>query len=78
MLIITNPFIEKHNGKIPSNMEDLVQLPGVGRKTANVVLGTGFKIPGIVVDTHVTRLSNLLKFFNHTMQDLHHDKSLLR
>ena len=43
-------------------MEDLVQLPGVGRKTANVVLGTGFKIPGIVVDTHVTRLSNLLKF----------------
>ena len=42
-------------------MEDLVSLPGVGRKTANVVLGTGFQIPGIVVDTHVTRLANLLK-----------------
>ena len=58
---LTHEVLEKHNGKVPSNMEDLVKLPGVGRKTANVVLGTGFKIPGIVVDTHVTRLCNLLK-----------------
>tara|TARA_B100001750_G_scaffold246669_1_gene269764 strand:- start:282 stop:926 length:645 start_codon:yes stop_codon:yes gene_type:complete len=53
--------LNKYNGEIPRNMEDLVSLPGVGRKTANVVLGTGFQIPGIVVDTHVTRLANLLK-----------------
>ena len=58
---LTHQILERYNGEIPGNMDDLVLLPGVGRKTANVVLGTGFKIPGIVVDTHVTRLSNLLK-----------------
>jgi len=53
--------VEKHNGEIPASLEDLVQLPGVGRKTANVVLGTAMGIAsGVVVDTHVTRLSNLL------------------
>ena len=46
----------------PSKIEDLVTLPGVGRKTANVILGTFYKIPSVVVDTHVTRISNLLKF----------------
>ncbi len=45
------------NGKVPSDIEDLVTLPGVGRKTANVVLGHGFNIPGITVDTHFGRLS---------------------
>ena len=58
---LTHQILERYNGEIPGNMDDLVLLPGVGRKTANVVLSTGFKIPGIVVDTHVTRLSNLLK-----------------
>ena len=58
---LTYEVLNKYNGEIPRNMEDLVSLPGVGRKTANVVLGTGFQIPGIVVDTHVTRLANLLK-----------------
>jgi endonuclease-3 len=48
---------EKHGGKVPNNMEALVQLPGIGRKTANVILGSAFGIPGIVVDTHVKRLS---------------------
>ncbi|MBX3451571.1 MAG: endonuclease III [Planctomycetaceae bacterium] len=53
--------VEKHNGEIPASLEDLVQLPGVGRKTANVVLGTAMGIAsGVVVDTHVTRLSNHL------------------
>jgi len=50
-------LVEKHRGKVPENMEALVQLPGIGRKTANVILGSGFGIPGIVVDTHVKRLS---------------------
>src|SRR5688572_24684940 len=54
-------LIEKHGGEVPQTLEELVQLPGVGRKTANVVLGTSFGIPsGIVVDTHVTRLTNRL------------------
>jgi endonuclease-3 len=45
------------NGKVPNNIEDLITLPGVGRKTANVVLGHAFGIPGITVDTHFGRLS---------------------
>lgn len=49
---------EKHGGEVPNTMEDLVQLPGVGRKTANVVLGNAFDVPGITVDTHVLRLSH--------------------
>ena len=46
------------NGEIPSNMEKLTSLPGIGRKTANVILGQAFKIPGFPVDTHVFRLLN--------------------
>lgn len=53
-------LIEKHGGKIPNNMDELTQLPGVGRKTASVVLGNAFGVPAIAVDTHVKRLSNLL------------------
>ena len=52
----------KYNHAIPNSIDELVELPGVGRKTANVVLGTYYGIPSIVVDTHVTRLINLLKF----------------
>jgi len=51
---------ENFDGKVPSNLDDLITLPGVGRKTANVVLGAAFGIPGIVVDTHVARISNRL------------------
>ena len=49
---------ERFNGKVPHTMEELVTLPGVGRKTANVVLGNGFDLPGLPVDTHVIRVSN--------------------
>ena len=55
-------LMEKHDGVVPDDMESLVKLPGVGRKTANVLLGTWFGKPAIPVDTHVTRLSNLLDF----------------
>ena len=48
---------ERFRGEVPRRMKDLVTLPGVGRKTANVVLGNAFGIPGITVDTHFTRLS---------------------
>jgi len=51
-------LLEKHNGKIPDNMEDLLKLPGVGRKTANLVLFEVYGIQGVVVDTHAKRLTN--------------------
>ncbi len=53
-------LLERFNGEVPGTMEELVSLPGVGRKTANVLLGHCFNAPGIVVDTHVKRISNLL------------------
>ncbi len=53
-------IIEQFEGKVPGTMEELVSLPGVGRKTANVVLGNAFGTPGIVCDTHVIRLSRRL------------------
>lgn len=53
-------LLEKHSGEVPPSLEALVKLPGVGRKTANVVLGAAFGIPGVVVDTHVARISNRL------------------
>ena len=49
---------EQFNGQVPQTIEELVTLPGVGRKTANVILGNCFGVPGLVVDTHVTRLSH--------------------
>lgn len=51
---------EQFKGDIPADMDVLVQLPGIGRKTANVVLGNAYQIPGIVVDTHVSRVSQRL------------------
>ncbi|MBB4935623.1 endonuclease-3 [Lipingzhangella halophila] len=48
---------EHHGGEVPANLDDLVRLPGVGRKTANVVLGNAFAVPGITVDTHFGRLA---------------------
>jgi endonuclease-3 len=53
-------LMEKHQGQVPDSLDELVKLPGVGRKTANVVLGTAFHIPGLVVDTHVTRIAGRL------------------
>ncbi|HEX7898627.1 MAG TPA: endonuclease III [Planctomycetota bacterium] len=54
-------LVEKHRGQVPDTMEELLELPGVARKTANVVLGTWFKKPtGVVVDTHVQRISRRL------------------
>ena len=60
-------LVERHDGEVPQTLEELVALPGVGRKTANVVLGTAFGIPsGVVVDTHVKRISKLLGLTNST------------
>lgn len=56
---------ENHGGKVPSDLDVLVKLPGIGRKTANVVLGNAYGIPGIVVDTHVGRISQRLGLTIH-------------
>jgi len=56
--------VNRYNGKVPDTMEELIQLPGVGRKTANVVLSNAFNIPAIAVDTHVFRVSNRLGIVN--------------
>ncbi len=58
-------ILERFGGKVPSRMEDLVRLPGVGRKTANVILGHVFGQPGLVVDTHVRRVSRRLGLTTH-------------
>ena len=59
-------IIEQFGGKVPDTMQELLQLPGVGRKTANVVLGNAFGIPGVVCDTHVIRLSRRLGLSKNT------------
>ncbi|MEV4282895.1 endonuclease III [Actinoplanes xinjiangensis] len=51
-------LLERHRGEIPRKLDQLVKLPGIGRKTANVVLGNAFGVPGITVDTHFKRLTN--------------------
>jgi endonuclease-3 len=56
MLKLSQALVERYDGQVPGRLEDLVTLPGVGRKTANVVLGNAFGVPGITVDTHFGRL----------------------
>lgn len=67
LLGMSAAIVERHNGEVPRTMEELVALPGVGRKTANVVLGNALGVnEGIVVDTHVGRLAIRLGFTNET------------
>ena len=55
-------IVEKYDGTVPSTMEELIQLPGVGRKTANCILGEIYGIPSMVIDTHMVRIMNLMEF----------------
>ena len=59
-------LLRDYGGKVPGTMAELVKLPGVGRKTANVILGACFDTPGIIVDTHVRRVSGRLEFTKDT------------
>ena len=59
-------LVERHGGQVPARLEDLVALPGIGRKTANVVLGNAFGVPGLTVDTHFGRL---VRRFGWTQSD---------
>jgi endonuclease-3 len=64
IIAASQKLVELFEGVVPNNIDDLVILPGIGRKTANVILGVGFGLPGFAVDTHVERLTNLLKLTN--------------
>jgi len=59
-------LVERFHGEVPARLEDLVSMPGIGRKTANLVLGEAFGIPGIVVDTHVLRLAGRIGLSEQT------------
>ena len=59
-------IVKEHGGKVPQSQDELVKLPGVGRKTANVLLGHAFDIPGITVDTHFGRLSRRFEWTTET------------
>jgi endonuclease-3 len=59
---LSRELVERFGGEVPARLADLVTLPGVGRKTANVVLGNAFGVPGITTDTHVMRLSQRLSY----------------
>ena len=61
---MSKAVMEQYGGELPQTLEEMVKLPGVGRKTANVVLGNVHGIPSIVVDTHVIRITNLLRVVN--------------
>lgn len=63
---MTGELAARFNGEVPASLEELVSLPGIGRKTANLVLSEAFDIPGIVVDTHVLRLSRLIGLTTNT------------
>ena len=60
IITLSQQLVERHNGQVPSTLEELVELAGVGRKTANVVLGNAFDVPGLTVDTHFGRLARRL------------------
>jgi endonuclease III len=66
LLKISQALLADHGGQVPARLDDLVKLPGVGRKTANVILGNAFGIPGITVDTHFGRLARRLGWTEET------------
>lgn len=61
---MSKELVSKHDAKVPCDFEELCSLPGVGRKTANVILSEAFKVPSLAVDTHVSRVANRLALVN--------------
>ncbi len=66
LLKLSQALVDRYDGQVPARLQDLVSLPGVGRKTANVVLGDGFGVPGITVDTHFGRLARRFGWTDET------------
>ena len=62
LLSISRILLERYDGQVPADLDELTALPGVGRKTANLVMVEGFKIPAVCVDTHVHRISNRIGY----------------
>ncbi|MDF0478884.1 endonuclease III [Vagococcus sp. PNs007] len=73
-----NMLIERFNGEVPQTREELMALPGVGRKTANVVLGDAFDVPAIAVDTHVERVSKRLRLVKQGASVLEVEEALMK
>ena len=71
-------LIEQFNGVVPSEIEDLQKLPGVGRKTANVIASVVFNKEAMAVDTHVFRVSNRIGLTNHSKTPLETEKTLVK
>ncbi|MDO5068056.1 MAG: endonuclease III [Propionibacteriaceae bacterium] len=69
LVALSAALVADHDGEVPATLDDLVKLPGVGRKTANVVLGNAFDVPGITPDTHIIRLANRLGWVDSTRPD---------
>ena len=75
ILACAKAIVEGHQGKVPETMEELVKLPGVGRKTANAVLGNAFGVPGICVDTHMIRINRPRKeWTDYSHLIIHHGR----
>jgi endonuclease-3 len=77
LIACASAVLQCHNGEVPKTLEELVALPGVGRKTANVVLGNAYDIPGMVVDTHVKRLSRRFGWTGN-LDPVHIEQDLMR
>lgn len=71
-------LVERHNGKVPDNMEELTSLPGVGRKTANVIMSVLFNKPTMAVDTHVFRVSERLGLTTNAKNPLQAERQLVK
>lgn len=66
---LSRTIVDEHDGEVPASLDALVKLPGVGRKTANVVLGNAYDIPGVTPDTHLIRLANRFEWVDSTKPD---------
>lgn len=62
-------ILEKYSGQVPDKFEELIKIPGVGRKTANVIMANAFNLPALAVDTHVFRVTNRIGFVNEKTPD---------
>lgn len=78
LLGMARMLLADFDGKVPSNVTDLMKLPGVGKKTANVVVSVAYGIPAMPVDTHVFRVSNRIGLTDHSKNPLETEKELVR
>ena len=78
LLGMANMLVDCYNGEVPSNIDDLVKIPGVGRKTANVILSVVYNKAAMAVDTHVFRVSNRIGLTNNSKNPIETEKTLTK